>query len=571
MKKARRPMKTSEIPTSYARRTNPIRISTLRVYLVLFFILPRIAHAAGFLHARGEDIVDDAGQKIMLRGVGLGNWLLPEGYMWRFGDLADRPRRIEKLISDLIGPDDADQFWKNYRRQYITQQDTRRIADLGFNSVRPALNARLFMVEGGSASFRDEGFELLDNLVQWCKESGIYVVIDMHAAPGGQTGQNIDDSADDRPLLFIDQENQDRLIRLWVEIASRYKDEPTVAAYDLLNEPLPERTGAAAKYKDRLEPLYRRITQAIRAVDKRHMITLEGCDWANDWSVFSSRFDDNLVYQFHYYCWDNPTELKGIQKYLAERKRLGAPVWVGETGEKDAAIYWATTEYFEANNIGWSFWPWKKMIAGNGPYSIVAPEGWDAIVALTRNSAAPKPDKAKAQKILDQLLQNIRLKNCIYHADVVNALFRRVPGKVEAENYARQGSGKSYLLNAPTKNADRYRKSEPVPVESADDSGSRRFAGQAIRLSAGEWTSYDINSLEAQAYDLTIKIKTDHQPAEVQLSINDDGADSSQTVSINEGGWQEMKLDKVRLNKGSNRLKLIVKKGATRIDWLDFR
>ena len=107
-----------------------------------------------------------------------------------------------------------------------------------------------------------------------------------------------------------------------MRIATRYKDEPTVAAYDLLNEPLPKRTGAAAKYKDQLEPLYRRITKAIRAIDKRHMITLEGYDWANNWSVFSSRFDDNLVYQFHYYCWDNPTELKSIHKYLTERKRL---------------------------------------------------------------------------------------------------------------------------------------------------------------------------------------------------------------------------------------------------------
>ena len=381
-----------------AHRTISFRITRLCAFLILSFILTRIGHAAGFLHVRGEDIVDDAGQKIMLRGVGLGNWLLPEGYMWRFGGTADRPRRIEKLIGDLIGPDDADRFWKTYRRQYITGQDIRRIAELGFNSVRPALNARLFMSEGQNAAFLDEGFELLDNLVKWCKANSIYVIIDMHAAPGGQTGQNIDDSVDDQPLLFSDQQNQDRLVKLWAAIAARYKDEPTVAAYDLLNEPLPERTGAAAKYKDRLEPLYRRITQAIRAIDKRHIITLEGYDWANNWSAFSSRFDDNLVYQFHYYCWDIPTELKSIQKYLAEAKRLDAPVWVGETGEKDAAIYWATTEYFEANNIGWSFWPWKKMSVGNGPYSINAPNGWDAITALMRISAAPGRTKLKPKK-----------------------------------------------------------------------------------------------------------------------------------------------------------------------------
>src|SRR4029077_21082309 len=128
--------------------------------------------------------------------------------------------------------------------------------------------------------------------------------------------------------------------------------------------------------KGQLEPLYERLNKAIRAVDPQHMITVEGADWANNWSVFSRRFDENLVFQFHYYCWDRPTQLKGITQYLDHRQRLGAPVWVGETGEKDDAIYWGTTDYFETCNIGWSFWPWKKLEARNAPYSIKAPEGW---------------------------------------------------------------------------------------------------------------------------------------------------------------------------------------------------
>ena len=542
----------------------------LSALLICCLASPRIAHAAGFLHTHGEDIVDDTGQKVMLRSVGLGNWLLPEGYMWQFRGGADRPRRIERLVSDLIGPQNAEKFWHDYRRQYITQSDIQRISELGFNSVRPALNARLFMSEGEHPAFLDEGFELLDDLIKWCKESGIYVIIDMHAAPGGQTGQNIDDSADDQPLLFIDKENQDRLVRLWVSIATRYKDEPTVAAYDLLNEPLPERTGTAGKYKDQLEPLYQRITQAIRAVDQTHMITVEGCDWANDWSVFTSRFDDNLIYQFHYYCWGNPTELKGIQHYLADRHRLGAPVWVGETGERDDTIYWATTQYLEANNIGWSFWPWKKMGATNAPYSIEAPDGWDAIVAVTRRVGAPKPAKETAQKVFDQLLQNIRLKNCVYHADVVNALFRRVPGKVEAENYGHEGPDKAYLVKAPMRNASQYRKSEPVPVEPVDGSGRRGSSGQAIRLSEGEWTAYSVNCLEAKTYALTIKVRTDHLPAAFTLSSNDSRADT-QKVTISEEGWQELKLNPVSFVKGSNRVKLIVEDGTVSIDWLEFQ
>ena len=127
--------------------------------LVLYLLLPSglashgISHAAGFLHVHGDDIVDESGHKVMLRGVGLGNWMLPEGYMWRFGAAGDRPRRIEKIVSDLIGSDKAGQFWKEYRRQYVSEKDIQRIAELGFNSVRPALDARLFLTEGENPDY----------------------------------------------------------------------------------------------------------------------------------------------------------------------------------------------------------------------------------------------------------------------------------------------------------------------------------------------------------------------------------------------------------------------------------
>jgi aryl-phospho-beta-D-glucosidase BglC (GH1 family) len=536
-----------------------VRAACLSLLLVLASL--NSAPAAGFLHTQGEDIVDGHGQKIMLRGAGLGNWMLPEGYMWRFGDGGDRPRRIEKIVSDLIGPESAAKFWREYRAQYVTQKDIRRIAQLGFNSVRPSLNARLFLSEGDQAVYQAEGFALLDNLIRWCKRSGIYVIIDMHAAPGGQTGQNIDDSAKDEPELFMDARNQDRLVALWVKIATRYQDEPTVAAYDLLNEPLPERTGADKKYHGELEPLYKRITQAIRAVDQKHMITVEGANWANDWSVFSTRFDDNMVYQFHYYCWERPARLNDISQFLDYRKRFGAPVWVGETGEKDDAIYWATTDYFETHNLGWSFWPWKKMDTQNTPYSFKSPRNWEAVMAYSRSAAAEKPSPAVAQAAFAELLQNIRLKNCEFFPDVVNALFHRVPGKVEAENYGHDGSNQSYWVKTNSAKADYYRKSEPVPVELIENSG------QGIRLTGGEWTAYSVNSLKAQTYALTVRAKAESAPALFEISVNG----NRQEVAANESGWVEFKLNPVNLAAGANQVKLTVTTGTVGFDWMRFQ
>lgn len=519
------------------------------------------AESLTFLRTQGHDIVNEKGEKVLLRGVGLGNWMLPEGYMWKFGEGGDRPRKIEKIVNDLIGPSNASRFWHEFRQGYITESDIKRIAELGYNSVRPALNARLFLTETDPPQRVEEGFQLLDNLVKWCNANHLYVIIDMHGAPGGQTGQNIDDSANDQPELFMQKKYQDQLVDLWVAIAKRYQDEPAVAGYDLLNEPLPERTGAVGKYKHLVEPLYQRLTKAIREVDARHMIILEGVDWANDWSIFTKPFDRNLVYQFHYYCWDNPTKLKGIQRYLDHRQQLNAPVWVGETGERDNTIYWGTTEYFEANNIGWSFWPWKKMDTSNTPYSIKRPQGWDAVAAYSRGEG--KPSRDVAQRAFDELLQNIRLENCVYHPEVVNAMLRRVPVRIEAENFGHGGKNVSYSVRNSTQRSKFYRTEEPVMIQTSPD--QRRRSDLHVVLSAQEWTTYDVDCSQPGRCDVTLRVRGAQPSAAAQLQINDQPAIA---VTPNQN-WREIKADRAQFKRGLNRLKWSVQQGTVELDWLD--
>jgi endoglucanase len=544
-------------------RRFPLWVKTCLVAVLMWIAtLPaRAASVTTFLRAQGQDIVNEQGDKVLLRGVGLGNWMLPEGYMWKFGNQGDRPRRIEKIVSDLIGPENGQRFWSEFRRNYVTDADIQRIAQLGYNSVRPALNSRLFLTGTNASVYAEEGFLLLDNLVGWCKANGVYVIMDMHGAPGGQTGQNIDDSANDEPELFMEQKYQDQLVALWTAVARRYKDEPAVAGYDLLNEPLPERTGAAKTFKAQLEPLYKRITKAIREVDPRHIIILEGANWANDWSVFSEPFDKNLVYQFHYYCWDNPAVLKNIQPYLDYRNRFKAPVWVGETGEKDNAIYWATTEYFEANNMGWSFWPWKKMDARNTPFSIKPPAQWDAVTAYSRGG--DKPSKEIAQKAFAELLINIRLENCVFFPDVINAMLRRAPARIEAENYGQEGPNKSYFVKDTNRLSKHYRLSEPVVINARET--NRRQSDQYITLNATEWTAYTIWSEAPKDYQITVKVKTANAPAGAELTL---GSQVREAL-ISGNSWSETKLGTIALEQGTNRLIWRVKSGAVDLDWLD--
>jgi len=517
-----------------------------------------------FLHTSGQDMVNESGEKIFLKAVGLGNWLLPEGYMWKFGGLGDRPRKIEKVVEDLIGKEKSAHFWKKYRQNYITEADIKRIAELGFNSVRPALNSRLFLTEGENPVYVEEGFQLIDSLVSWCKKHKIYVIIDMHGAPGGQTGANIDDSPNDISELFIDKKYEDQLVNLWVKIAQKYKDEPVVAAYDLLNEPLPQATGAADKYKHLLVPMYKRITAEIRKVDQKHMITLEGFNWSNDWSVFDKPFDTNVFYQFHYYCWGRPDNLNNIDEYLTKRNDLNTPIWVGETGEKGNAIYWATTQYFEKNNIGFSFWPWKKMDTKNTPYSIKKPDNWDLISEYTKNG--PKPDRVIAEKAFNDLLENIKIANCDYFEDVSNAINTRIPGKIEAENYGFEGYNRSYFVLDTLNKSKFYRKNEPVQIGLDSEDKDQFWSDQSVELQKSEWLVYNFNCLDKKKHLLTMSASANILPTDLIIWINN----KKVNFTVSNKNLSEVTIGTFKLKKGENKIKILVKSNSLKLDWFKF-
>lgn len=516
-----------------------------------------------FLHTAGQDIVNESGQKVFLKGVGLGNWLLPEGYMWKFGEHGDRPRKIEKIVTDLIGKEKAAAFWKTFRQNYITEADVKRIAELGFNSVRPALNSRLFLTEDENPVYVEEGFQLIDSLVTWCKKYNLYVILDMHAAPGGQTGANIDDSRNDIPELFVEKKYQDQLVDLWVKLAQKYKDEPVVAAYDLLNEPLPMNTGSADKYKHLLEPLYKRITSAIRNVDQKHMITLEGFNWSNDWSLFTKPFDNNVFYQFHYYCWNRPDHLNVINNFLQKRNELNTPIWVGETGEKGNTVYWATTQLFESKNIGFSFWPWKKMDTQNTPYSINKPGNWDLISEYSKGGA--KPDTAVAEKIFIELLENIKISNCKYFEDVCNAILTRVPAKIEAENYGHDGFNRSYFVVDTVSKSKFYRTAEPVKINLDSKEKEQFWSEQSIELQQSEWVVYSFESLTAKNYHLTLRASSVARLAQLIVIING----KKVTVDIPNTTFSEISMGDYKLKKGRNTIKILSKSNAVKVDWVN--
>jgi hypothetical protein len=377
-----------------------------------------------FVHAAGREIVDGSGRPLLLRGMGLGNWLLAEGYMWRFGDALASPRQIEARIERLVGADAAADFWTRFRDVFVAEEDIARIAALGFDHVRLPINSRIVLTDDGE--FRAEGFALIDRLVTWCRQHRLWAVLDLHGAPGGQTGTGIDDSPNGEPELFSSPRYRQLTVALWREIARRYRHDPTVLAYDLLNEPLPEQW--QHRYPRELIALYEDVTAAIRAEDPDHLIMYEGPHWATDVSIFTRALDRNSVVQFHRY-WCAP-ERASIDAYLDLRDRLGVPIYMGEGGENTAEWIYTATRLYEHHAIGWNFWPWKKLDTLTSPVSALAPDGWERIADPTDDV-----DAATAQKLLDAMLDNVALERCVPRADVVNALFGRAPLRLPAWGY----------------------------------------------------------------------------------------------------------------------------------------
>lgn len=390
----------------------------------LIFMSPAISAQNRFVTVRGKELAAPDGPPLLLKGINLGNWLLPEGYMFKF-KATNSPRLIEAAINQLIGEDEARRFWQTYRDNYITREDIRFIKQSGFNSVRVPFNYRLFVSDTTTPKLEGPGYELLDRVVGWCRSENLYVILDMHAAPGGQTGDNIDDSWG-YPFLFAGSESEQLTVELWRKIAARYRDQPTVLGYDLLNEPIAPYFETEA-LNPKLEPLYRRIVTAIREVDRNHVVFLGGAQWDSNFKVFGPPFDPKLVYTFHKY-WVKVGD-EAIAEYLAFRDKYNVPVWMGESGENTDEWIDSFRRLLEARNVGWCFWPYKKLDATSCIVSINLPEDWNLVVAFADGPRTTfedvrkhRPAREKVKKALSDYLERVKFANCKVNEGYLRAL-----------------------------------------------------------------------------------------------------------------------------------------------------
>jgi len=412
-------------------KTKLNQLSFLAVILAFFYgcqpaVEPQVTPT--FITINGPDLVAPDGSKFFIQGTNLGNWLNPEGYMFQFSKTSSA-RLIDQAFREMVGPDFTNQFWKSFKDHYVTREDIQYIKSTGVNTIRIPFHYKLFTDEDYMGlTHNQDGFQRLDSLVEWCRESEIYLILDMHDAPGGQTGDNIDDSYG-YPWLMVSEPSQQLFVEIWKKIADHYKNEPVILGYDLLNEPI------ATYFKDdeamlnaQLEPLYMRATKAIREVDKNHIVLLGGAQWNGNFTVFTdSKFDDNIMYTCHRYWCD--TMQANIQDFVDFRDSVNLPIYMGETGENTNEWISAWTRLMIRNNIGYTYWPYKKMGSERGMITIPTPENWQLIVDFTESPRGGfaeirqvRPEQEVVKKAMLDFLENCKFIHCNKNPEYITAM-----------------------------------------------------------------------------------------------------------------------------------------------------
>ena len=380
----------------------------------------------GFLRAEGMTTVNAAGEEVLLRGWGAGNWTNPEGFMLGIGTgyMGDSmnpglalPRRftsgrtMTQVIRDLCGSEYARRFWPRWWLNHLGEADIRAMAAWGYNSVRLPLTAWALLPEEPELRFSEEGFAMLDRVLDWCEKYHIYAVIDLHGAPGGQSGLACDDGLDNIPRMFMEPESRERALALWEEIARRYGDRWIVGGYDLLNEPIS--IGRWHHLTPELERFYDDAIARIRRHDKNHICFLEGTLFSTNMSIFHRDYDPdchNWGVSVHLY--NVSPEQRELYKFIEVQRRLNVPVWIGEGRLKDPdmAVFY---EIAAAHHMGFNLWVWKSVEndEDSGACAYRLPEGFDAVLKFC-TEGGPRPGYAESARLFDALLEAVRYENC---------------------------------------------------------------------------------------------------------------------------------------------------------------
>jgi endoglucanase len=325
----------------------------------------------GFLTVMDRDFYLN-GEKITLRGYGIGTWLNLEHFML---GIPGMDSQIRAAIINAYGKKNAEKFWQKFYKSMIDEDDFEFLKSLGINMLRIPFNYRLFENDQKPYSYMEEGFREIDRVLGLCEQYELYAVLDLHAAAGGQNPDWHCDNSTGESLFWEHADFRKRTISLWKYIAKRYASNKQVAAYDLLNEPV-----IMIQDKKIINQFFVDLISEVRTVDKNHLLFVEGDLYATQFELFEPFEDPNVACSFHFYpflyqhLYTKQNQKEGIERALFENvtlkdmfERLKRPVWCGETGAaysygdrtRQESMLEDILEIYEKYDISWSIWTYK--------------------------------------------------------------------------------------------------------------------------------------------------------------------------------------------------------------------
>jgi endoglucanase len=594
------------------------------LYSVVLFLTAFSAYGQTLLKASGSKIVDANNNEVILKGMGLGGWLLMEGYMLQVDGGYGQWQIKRDMRLNGATESEIENFFSSWRNNHTTAADINYLKTLGLNSLRLPMHYELFLTASQRAVRNDviygkipvdtyvqslatwydqnllftdvtaDGFTTIDNTLQWAGANAMWVVLDLHAAPGGQGSQNNINDALVGLDLWNRVDSQGRKIyqliteRLWKNISSRYKTDARVAMYDLVNEPHGSVQNSAIK------ALYDKLIAAIRSNGDNHLILLEGNGYGNEYTGITPDLfpgQTNLVWNGHrYWVTNTPTtvdrnanQLNLIANLVNFRTKWNVPVWVGETGENSNHWIAEACKNLNDKSIGWCLWTHKRL-RGSGS-------------ALAQTASPMKVTYANIYTAQGRtaLLTNVQHSNCIKQNDYEEAMTRMIddntplpfnttrpnlPGKIFSSDYDRGKNGIAYqdaiFQKIPYDGKDwnfgyTYR-NDGVDLEvSQDATGNGVNVGW---LEYNDWMNYSVNVTQAGTYSVQFRVANGGTKSGA-LTLKVDGQTVGSITVPKTGGyqaWTTISLTGVNLTAGNHVVQVWAnsRSGGGNLSWLDF-
>jgi endoglucanase len=363
-------------------------------------------HSNRFLKISNERIVDATGATVALRGYNIGGFLNMENFLTGYPGTESLHR---KALLRALGKDRYELFFDAFLAAFFADEDARYLSSLGLNHVRVPINYLHFEDDDHPFELKQSGFRLVDRVVDICDRAGIYAILDLHALPGAQNQHWHSNNPSHWAHFWTHRHFQDRVVNIWEKLADRYRGNPAVAGYNIMNEP-----GDASGEK--IKPFYDRVVAAVRAIDPDHIIFLDGNRYATEFTAFEGHeLYPNTVYAAHDYktpgfVWGGPypgvtrgvhVDRAHVEETFLERtafmRKTRTPIWIGEfgpvyTGDPEAddgkfRLLADQLDIYNAHGASWSIWAYKD-VGGQGLVSAAPDSPWrQRLLPITEKKA----------------------------------------------------------------------------------------------------------------------------------------------------------------------------------------